>query len=80
MLLTVSAPGVLGNDMDADGDSLTAVLVTSTSNGLLIFNADGGFTNTPMSLLTFNDSFIYKAFDGIAYSNPVTVTIRVNVP
>ena len=72
---------VLGNDTDADGDSLTAVLVTGTSNGVLIFNADGGFTYTPVtSLLTFNDSFTYKAFDGIAYSSPVTVTIRVNVP
>jgi hypothetical protein len=31
--LTVDAPGVLGNDSDVDGDSLTAVLVTNATRG-----------------------------------------------
>jgi len=81
VMLSVPAPGVLGNDTDADGDALEAVLVASPSNGLLTFNSDGGFTYTPLtSLLTFTDSFTYRAFDGAAYSNIATVTIQVIVP
>ena len=34
-VLTVAAPGVLGNDSDPDGDPLTAVLVTGPSHGSL---------------------------------------------
>ncbi len=79
--LTVTPPGVLGNDYDPDGDPLTAMLVTGPSNGLLTFNADGSFSYTPLtSLLTFNDSFTYQAFDGRFTSNIATVTIHVNVP
>jgi Bacterial Ig domain len=79
--LTVPAPGVLRNDTDADGNALTAVLVTSPSGGLLTFNADGSFTYTPTTSLTsFTDSFTYKAYDGALYSNVATVTIQVNVP
>ena len=31
--LTVSAPGVLANDTDVDGDALSAVLVTGPAHG-----------------------------------------------
>ena len=31
--LTVPAPGVLGNDTDPDGDTLTAVLVSAPQHG-----------------------------------------------
>ena len=33
--LTVSAPGVLANDTDVDGDALSAVLVTGPAHGTL---------------------------------------------
>jgi hypothetical protein len=79
--LVVTAPGVLGNDTDADGDPLSTALVSGPSNGLLTFNSDGSFTYTPAtSLLTFIDHFTYKAYDGQAYSNVATVTIQVSVP
>jgi VCBS repeat-containing protein len=79
--LNVPAPGVLGNDSDADGDPLTAVLVSSTTHGQLTLNSDGSFTYVPTtSLLTFSDSFTYKAYDGHGYSNVATVTIQVSVP
>ena len=43
-LLNVAAPGVLANDTDADGDALSAALVSTTSHGSLTFNANGSFS------------------------------------
>jgi len=75
--LTVTAPGVLGNDTDADGNSLSAVLVTGASHGALTLSSDGSFTYTPSANYNGTDTFTYKAYDGIAYSNVATVTITV---
>ncbi|MDH3967696.1 MAG: Ig-like domain-containing protein, partial [Rhodospirillales bacterium] len=76
--LSIAAPGVLGNDSDVDGDPLTAVLVTSTSNGGLTLNADGSFTYTPNAGFNGIDSFTYVANDGLLDSNVATVTITVS--
>src|SRR5207249_4569200 len=75
--LTVSAPGVLANDSDVDGDALSAVLVSNPTHGTLTLNGDGSFTYMPA--LNFNgiDSFTYKASDGQAQSDVATVTITV---
>jgi hypothetical protein len=75
--LTVNAPGVLGNDTDADGNALTSVLVSGPSDGTLVLNADGSFTYTPDSGFAGPDSFTYKANDGTADSNVATVKIYV---
>ena len=45
--LTVGSPGVLANDTDPDGDSLTAILVSGPTNGTLNLNTNGGFSYTP---------------------------------
>jgi len=45
--LSVAAPAVLGNDTDANQDSLTAALVTGTSGGTLNLQPSGAFTYTP---------------------------------
>ncbi|MDN5284873.1 MAG: hypothetical protein JWR38_1147 [Mucilaginibacter sp.] len=75
--LTVAAPGVLGNDTDADGDPLTAVLVSGPANGTLTLNPNGSFTYNSTS--TANDQFTYKVNDGKVDGNTVTVTLtRVN--
>ncbi len=76
--LTVSAPGVLANDTDADSDPLTAVLVSDVANGSLSLNSDGFFTYTPTSGFIGTDSFTYKANDSALDSNTATVTIVVN--
>jgi VCBS repeat-containing protein len=76
--LTVNAgSGVLSNDSDANGDSLTAALVGNVSHGTLSLNANGGFTYTPASGFSGADSFTYRANDGTSNSNTATVTITV---
>ncbi|HCT63651.1 MAG TPA: hypothetical protein DIC19_06080 [Erysipelotrichaceae bacterium] len=76
--LVVAAPGVLGNDTDVDGNTLTADLVDVPNSGTVIFNADGSFTYTPTADFSGLDSFTYKANDGLLDSNVATVTINVN--
>jgi large repetitive protein len=76
--LTVPAGGVLVNDSDADGDTLTAVLVSSPSHGTLAQNADGSFEYTPDADFNGTDSFTYKANDGQADGAETMVTITVN--
>ncbi|MEZ5465268.1 MAG: Ig-like domain-containing protein [Lysobacteraceae bacterium] len=77
--LNVAAPGVLGNDSDPDGDTLTAVLDTGVSNGTLTLNADGSFDYTPDPGYNGMDSFSYHANDGALDSASVTVNIAVAV-
>ena len=74
--LTVSAPGVLANDVDADHPSLTAVLASGPAT--LILNEEGSFMFTPPLDFTGTVTFTYHAFDGIALSTPVVVTITVD--
>ncbi|HAO61977.1 MAG TPA: hypothetical protein DCQ90_08780 [Erysipelotrichaceae bacterium] len=76
--LNVPTLGVLGNDSDIEGDALTAILVSDVSNGTLTLNADGSFTYVPDANYFGPDSFTYKANDGAADSNTVTVSITVN--
>ena len=77
-VLNVIAPGVLGNDDDLEGDTLNAVLMGSTTNGILILNGNGSFNYTPDSNFNGTDSFTYKANDGHVNSSEATVTIIVN--
>ena len=76
--LNVAASGVLGNDTDAEGSSLTAILVSTTGHGALTLNANGSFTYTPVANYNGPDSFTYKANDGSSDSNVATVSITVN--
>ncbi len=76
--LTVDAPGVLDNDSDIDGDSLTATLTADVTSGTLALAADGGFTYTPAAGFWGTDAFGYVATDGEATSTPTTVTITVD--
>lgn len=77
ILTVASASGVLSNDTDVDGDSLTAVVVTQPTDGTLNFSGNG-FTYTPDSDFFGTDTFTYRASDGTDLSNTATVTITVN--
>ena len=76
--LTVPAPGVLANDYDLTGGTLSAVLVTTTSDGSLSLQPDGAFTYTPDAGFVGTDTFTYYDTDGTYQSNVATVTINVN--
>ena len=77
MLLSVGAPGVLGNDSDVDGDDLSAVVVSGPSGGSVTLAGDGSFVYTPDADFNGTDSFTYQASDGRAVSQVATVTITV---
>jgi uncharacterized repeat protein (TIGR01451 family) len=62
--LTVAAPGVLRNDADADGDPLTAALVSGPRNGTLSLRPNGSFVYTPGRNFFGQNSFTYRASDG----------------
>jgi VCBS repeat-containing protein len=77
--LHIAAPGVLANDTDVDSPSITAVLVIGPSHASsFTLNADGSFDYTPLANYAGPDSFTYKANDGTADGNTVTVSITVN--
>jgi ELWxxDGT repeat protein/VCBS repeat-containing protein len=78
VLSVPSATGVLDNDTDADGDTLTATVVTQPTNGTLTLNTDGSFTYTPNASFSGTDTFTYRASDGTANSQNATVTITVS--
>ncbi|MFO7545575.1 MAG: InlB B-repeat-containing protein [Trueperaceae bacterium] len=79
-----AADGVLSNDLDTPGDSLTAVLVSQPSNGNVTLQPNGSFTFTPAP--NWNRvvgggnfaSFTYRAVD--AYGNESsTAVVEIDV-
>ena len=70
-------PSVLGNDTDREAHSLTAALLSTTSNGQLEFSADGTFTYLPNPGFVGEDSFVYKANDTWSDGLPAVVTLKV---
>ena len=75
--VSITAPGVLSNDSDGDGDTITAVLDTDVTSGTLTLNSDGSFTYTPTAGFDGIDTFTYYATDGMDNSNVVMATIIV---
>jgi hypothetical protein len=75
--LSIDGPGVLINDTDLDGDNLTALLEKEPDNGDLLLKPDGSFVYTPTIGFDGEDSFQYRAFDGLAKSNIAVVKINV---
>jgi VCBS repeat-containing protein len=74
------AAGVLANDMEVDGDALSAVLTSGTTHGTLTLNANGSFNYSPNSNFQGWDVFTYAATNGTESSDDVTVTIAVGAP
>ena len=75
--MSITTPGVLSNDSDPDGHSLTATLLTDVTDGNLTLNANGGFEYTPNANWDGIDTFTYRAYDAPLCSKPANVTIEV---
>ena len=74
------APRLTANDTDRDGDSLTAQLVTPPSHGQLVINTDGTWRYTPEPNWFGTDTATYRSSDGLATSDPATITFQVTSP
>lgn len=75
--LVVPVPGVLVNDTDPNGESLTAALVAGPSHGALTLDLNGSFTYTPAPGYSGPDAFTYQASDGVLGSGITTVGLTV---
>lgn len=79
VLVVATLNGVLANDSDADGNTLSGALVPDSGpdHGLLSFNANGSFTYTPAADYVGADSFEYTVSDGSGGSDSASVTLNV---
>ncbi len=70
-------PGVIFNDIDIDGDTLSTILVTPPNHGTLSLHPGGALIYTPDSGFFGQDSFFYSVTDGALVSGTVEVTLEV---
>ena len=68
---------LLGNDSDADGNSLSIASVAQGSNGFVVLNGDGTVTFTLLANFNGVADFSYIATDGTDLSNSALVTVNV---
>jgi hypothetical protein len=69
--------GVLHNDIEPLGNSLSIILKTSPTNGTLSINTDGSFVYTPNTNYSGMDTFSYAASNGVKESDACMVTIKI---
>lgn len=79
-LVVSAAEGVLANDEDKDGDTLTVRLLSPVSHGTLTLQPDGGFSYVHDGGSSPIDSFSYVASDGKADSPSATASISITEP
>lgn len=75
--LDVSAPGILQNDHDPNGDPLYLSLLSDVTHGSLLLNADGSFIYQPAANYFGIDAFTYRICD--APSGGMCVSVGVNL-
>ena len=76
--LTIQAATLLGNDSDADGDTLSITAVGNASHGTATLNSSGTIiTFTPAANYFGPASFTYTISDGQGGSSTATVTLNI---
>ena len=76
--LAIPAPGVLANDVDVDGDALSASILAQPAHGVVTLNPNGSFTYSPNPDYNGPDSFVYGVSDGNGGTATGTVNLTVN--
>ena len=78
-VLVVAAPGLLANDADADGDTLTVATtpVVAPTHGSLTLGTNGSYTYTPSPGFIGTDTFTYQVSSAGGLSDEATVTVTV---
>jgi hypothetical protein len=72
-----AAHGLLANDSDPDGQSMSVALKDGPAHGTIKLSADGSFTYTPTAGFSGKDNFTYVASDEKNSSTPTNVAIDV---
>ena len=62
---------------DADGNALTFSMYANALHGSVVINSNGTFTYTPTTNYFGTDYFVFRAYDGRAYSAPTNVVITL---
>jgi uncharacterized repeat protein (TIGR01451 family) len=75
-----AATGLLANDIDPDGGSLTASCApcTTTQGATVTLNSDGSFSYTPPASYTGADTFVYTVTDNDTLTDTGTVTFNIS--
>jgi VCBS repeat-containing protein len=76
-LNVTAVDGVLANDTDVEGSTLSSELVSGPAHGTLVLKADGSFQYIPTAGFFGDDSFEYRASDGELQSDVCRVSIHV---
>ena len=76
-VLDSGATSVLENDLDLEGDTLSAFLDDDVDHGTLILNTDGTFLYVHDGGKDKDDRFRYRAFDGTRFSRRTDVRITI---
>ena len=75
--ISIAAPGVLGNDVDPDGDAKSVAVtgsITTSKGATATVNADGSFS-VPISADGTLDTFTYEVTDGNGITSAAVVTV-----
>lgn len=76
-VLRNGSTSVLDNDIDFEGDKLSAILRSNVRHGELTLNPDGTFLYRHDGKSVKNDEFKYRAFDGTRQSRDARVRIEI---
>lgn len=79
-VLNVGAASVAAAFRDGNGDALTFAVLNAPTAGTVTVNADGSFRYVPPAGFAGVAMFSLRAFDGVAWSDPVWITIQVASP
>jgi hypothetical protein len=69
--------GLLVNTSDPDNDTLIVSLVNPPPFGHVELDGSGSFRYQPSQDFSGSDSFSYRLFDGLSWSEPITATVDV---